>query len=169
MTIETPASQATDVALERERERVAKTRRFLNRLIWALAIVLAGTIAVLAGTLAESYRNARREAAIFASISAAAFRDGFCDRALRFAVAGLPPSKGSLPLSFQPRQLQGDLSFFASARDCYFRLALAGHTGFGEQRRVQPRWLSCRDRVLGRDGAGVGRQDRRRLDHIGGT
>ena len=128
MTIETPASQATDVALERERERVAKTRRFLNRLIWALAIVLAGTIAVLAGTLAESYRNARREAAIFASISAAAFRDGFCDRALRFAVAGLPPSTGSLPLSFQPRQLQGDLSFFASARDCYFRLALAGHT-----------------------------------------
>ena len=128
MTTETPASQAVDEGLARELARVANTRRLLKRSIWALAVVFAGTMAILAGTVAESHRNARREAAIFASISAAAFRDGFCDRALRFAVAGLPPRRGGLPLSFQPRQLQGDLSFFASARNCYFRLALAGHT-----------------------------------------
>ena len=64
MTTETPAREANEMALERERAHVEKTRRFLNRLIWALAVVFVGTMAVLAGTLAESYRNARREAAI---------------------------------------------------------------------------------------------------------
>ena len=62
MTTETPASEAAEVALERERARVEQTRRFLNRSIWTLAVVFVGTIAVLAGTMLESYRNAQREA-----------------------------------------------------------------------------------------------------------
>jgi hypothetical protein len=128
MTHGPPPREANEVALERERAHVEKTRRFLNRLIWVLAVAFVGMAAVLVGTMLDSYRTAQREAGIFASVSAAAFEQGFCDRALRLAVAGLPPDAGRSPLSFQPRQLQGDLSFFASAHDCFFRLALAGHT-----------------------------------------
>ncbi len=113
MTHGPPPREANEVALERERAHVEKTRRFLNRLIWVLAVAFVGMAAVLVGTMLNSYRTAQREAGIFASVSAAAFGQGFCDRALRLAVAGLPPDAGRSPLSFQPRQLQGDLSFFA--------------------------------------------------------
>jgi len=92
MTIETPGREANEIALERERAHVEKTRKSLNRLIWALAVVFVAAIAAIGGTLTESYRTAQRESGIFASVSAAAFGHGFCDRALRLAVAGLPPA-----------------------------------------------------------------------------
>ncbi len=93
MTTETPAREANEVALDRERAGVEKTKRLLNRLLWVLAavfvalVVLGGAAAVLVGTAVESYRTAEREAGIFASVGAAAFEQGFCDRALRLAVA----------------------------------------------------------------------------------
>ena len=96
MTHGPPPREANEVALERERAHVEKTRRFLNRLIWVLAAAFVGMAAVLAGTMLNSYRTAQREAAIFASVSAAAFGQGFCDRALRLAVAGLPPDRRPL-------------------------------------------------------------------------
>ena len=76
-----------------------------------------------------AYRTSQREARVFASVSAIAFGQGFCDRALRLAVAGLPPDEGAFPLSFRSRQLQSQLSFFGTARECHFRLALVGHVG----------------------------------------
>ena len=48
---------------------------------------------------------------MFASLSASAFAQRFCDRALRLAVAGLPPGEGASPLSFWSRELQGELAF----------------------------------------------------------
>jgi WD40 repeat protein len=65
----------------------------------------------------------------FRRLSEIAFAQGFCDRALRLAVAGLPPNDGASPLSFRSPLLQGELSAFGSDRECYFQLALTGHTG----------------------------------------
>src|SRR6516164_1598021 len=127
MSTDKPAPDAAAAAAV-ERERIERARRILTRLICAVAVVFAATLAALAGTLVASQRSAQREAGIFASISAAAYRQGLCDRALRLAVAGLPPGAGGWLLSFQSRELQDDLSFIASAHDCYFRLGLAGHT-----------------------------------------
>jgi WD40 repeat protein len=93
----------------------------------AAGFIAAG--AALRGAAWESYRTSQREARIFASLSADAFKQGFCDRALRFAVVGLPPLDGAFPLSFRSPVLQGELSLFGSMHDCHFQLALAGHTG----------------------------------------
>jgi hypothetical protein len=49
------------------------------------------TIAALVEVVWLSHRTSQREAAIFASLSQTAFAQGFCDRALRLAVAGLAP------------------------------------------------------------------------------
>src|ERR1700689_1731610 len=96
----------------------------LRRVGWAFVAGLLLALAALGGALWESYRTSQREAGIFASLAATAFEQGFCDRALRLAVAGLPPGRGASPLAFRSPQLQGALAFFASARDCHFQLAL---------------------------------------------
>src|SRR5690348_2120584 len=94
---------------------------------WLLAAVVV--VAALGETIWLSYQTSEREAAIFANLSETAFAQGFCDRALRLVIAGLPANKGAFPLSFRSPVLQGDLSLFASSRDCYFQLALTGHSG----------------------------------------
>ena len=108
---------------------VEKTRRIQKRASWALAAAFVGVMVILGSTVWGAYRTSQREASVFASVSAIAFGQGFCDRALRLAVAGLPPDEGAFPLSFRSRQLQSQLSFLGTARDCHFRLALAGHMG----------------------------------------
>src|SRR5262249_22521394 len=89
-----------------------------------LAVGFLAAVAALGSAMRESYRTSQREAAIFASIGATAFAQGYCDRALRLTVAGLPPGAGASALWFRSPELQGDLALFASAHDCYFRLAL---------------------------------------------
>src|SRR6476659_9511585 len=101
------------------------------------AVAFASAVVAFAATLIESRRSAEREARVFGSAGAAAFREGACDRALRLLVAGLP-REGALPFSFQSRPLQNDLSFFGSARDCTFRLALTGHTGLVSSASFSP-------------------------------
>ena len=127
MTTETMERETKEGAFTRERLRLEHTRKFLKKVSWALAIGFVVVIAALGIIRVESYRISQREAGVFASVSAAAFELGFCDRALRLSVAGLPPAKGSSPVLFRSPQLQGELSFFGSAHSCYFRLALAGH------------------------------------------
>jgi WD40 repeat protein len=102
----------------------------MNAILKKTILVLGSiaTIAALVEVVWLSHRTSQREAAIFASLIQTAFAQGFCDRALRLAVAGLAPSEGASPLSVRWPVLQGDLSLFASGRGCYFQLALAGHT-----------------------------------------
>ena len=92
-------------------------------------VIFVAGIAALSLATWQSYQTSEREAAIFASLSASAFAQPFCDSALRLVVAGLPPSEGASPTTFRSRQLQGELAYFASASDCKFRAALVGHTG----------------------------------------
>jgi hypothetical protein len=94
----------------------------------AVAAIVAAVMVGLGRSVWESYQTSQREAAIFASLSATAFEQGFCDRALRLAIAGLPQSVGASPISFRSPQLEGDLSFFGSQHNCYFQSALAGHS-----------------------------------------
>src|SRR5215469_8890365 len=100
--------------------------RISKGLLLAAAVIAAAGAS--AAALWQSYETSRREAAIFASLSATAFEQGFCDRALRLAMAGLPPTSGTLGPAFRSPQLLGELAFFASSHDCYFQVALAGHT-----------------------------------------
>ena len=106
-----------------------KSRRIQRITRWALAAISVTGVAALSLATWQSYQTSKREAAIFASLGASAFAQGYCDRALRLVVAGLPPGEGAFPPSFWSPQLQGELSFFASSTNCKFRAALVGHTG----------------------------------------
>jgi WD40 repeat protein len=120
--------QREDTERSAEQMRLARERRNLRRVRWALTAFFVVVMAALSGALWQSYQTSKREAAVFASTSASASEQGFCDRALRLAVAGLPPSQGSSPLTFRSDELEGDLSGFASANNCWFKLALSKHT-----------------------------------------
>ena len=58
-----------------------KIKRLPKSTILALGVGFIVVAAALAGAARESYRTSQREAQIFASLSADAFRQGFCDRA----------------------------------------------------------------------------------------
>ena len=81
------------------------------------------------GALWQAYETSKREAAVFASEAQSAFSDGYCDRAMRFALAGLPPTRGAFPLAYFSGELDRDLLQYPSAYDCPIRLALTGHQG----------------------------------------
>jgi hypothetical protein len=83
-------------------------QRLSKSTILGLAAGFIAVGAALSGAAWESYRTSQREASIFASLSADAFKQGFCDRALRLAVAGLPPLNGAFPRSFRSPVLQGE-------------------------------------------------------------
>ena len=119
-----------DAERRAERVRLARERRNLRRVRWALTAFFVVVMAALGGALWQSYQASKREAAVFASSSAIASNQGFCDRALRMAVAGLPPSQGSSSLTFRSVELEDGLVRYASAKECPFRLALLGHTDF---------------------------------------
>jgi TIR domain len=102
---ETAEREAKEAALAREQAEVARTRRFQRRAGWALAGVFVAVIAILGGALWESYATSKREAAVLASAGAMVSGQGFCDRALRIAVAGLPAGKGASPVTYRSREL----------------------------------------------------------------
>jgi WD40 repeat protein len=110
-----------------EQLRLARERKNLRRVRWALAAFFVVVMAALGGALWQSYQTSKREAAVFASEAEAAFRAGLCDRALRMAMAALPPAKGGAILTFRSIELENALSRYASAPECPFRLALTGH------------------------------------------
>jgi WD40 repeat protein len=110
-----------------EQRRLARERRNLRLARWALAALFLGVMAALGATLWQSYRTSRSEAAVFASAGATASQQGFCDRSLRFAIAGLPSDSGAFPIAYTSPELQGDLSLFLSALSCRFRAVLGGH------------------------------------------
>jgi hypothetical protein len=132
------SEEGREEALAEGTVHVGKTRRLSKGTILVVAAGFIAAGAALSGAAWESYRTSQREARIFAGLSADAFKQGFCDRALRLAVAGLPPLDGAFPLSFRSPVLQGELSSFGSMQDCYFQLALAGHTGLVNSAAFSP-------------------------------
>jgi WD40 repeat protein len=116
-----------DAVRRAEELRIARERRNLQRVRWALIAFFVAVMAALGGALRQSYETSRREAAVFASEAESAFHSGLCDRALRMAEAALPPAKGASPLTYRSVKLENDLSEFASSPQCPFRLAFAGH------------------------------------------
>ena len=112
--------------LERERQQVIRMQRTQRRLTWAL---IAAGLLVLLGLLAVSrtaIETSRREAVVFARESLAQFERGYCDRAIRLAVAGLPPPGGAL---FKPQSRELGAALLRYAANCPLQHQISGHGG----------------------------------------
>jgi hypothetical protein len=101
-----------------EQQAKARAQQRAARLIWAVASLV---LVMLAGTLWEVHTTAQREARVFTSVAQAVFSNGYCDRALRLTVAGLPPP-GATVLSPFSAELDAALSRYSSA--CFLKLVL---------------------------------------------
>ena len=101
MDTEIPKRTSDEAAVARASLPVAKTTRTQTAVIVVAAVMFAAALVALASAIVVSRQAAEREARVFGSTSAAAFREGACDRALRLVVAGLP-GEGALPSSFSP-------------------------------------------------------------------
>ena len=129
MTTETPASQATDVALARELARVAKTRRLLKRSIWALAVVFVGTMAVLAGTLAEVLPERTARSGNIRQHQRRRLPRWFLRSRLALCRGGPPAPQGQPATIVSAATAAGRLVVSLPRRGTVtFWLALAGHT-----------------------------------------
>jgi WD40 repeat protein len=120
------APEPTDLHREfiRESRQAAIARR--RYLVGGLAFL---AIAGLVLRAVQLRATSGREAEVFLSQAEAMFETGYCDQALRLAIAGLPPLKGASWLNFRSRELEDALSRYASSNKCPFRAVLAGHQG----------------------------------------
>ena len=92
--------------LRQEQERRAKfQRRFGQALLGLLALVVTGALA----TAWSIRQTSVREGQVFASLADQAFYNRHYDRALRYAVAGMPP-KGASPLNVLTNEVEDALS-----------------------------------------------------------
>ncbi len=122
------ACQAREAAeRQAEQDRLVRERRNLRRVRWALVAFALAVSAMLGSVLWGTYRNGQREAVIFESDSASASKQSLCDRALRLAVAGLPPQRGAFFLNFRLGELQNALASEASGTLCPFRMAFSDY------------------------------------------
>ena len=113
---------------KRDYQRRQEARK--NQLVRLAAVgVLAVGMLLAFFALWQSYETSKREAAALGRESWVAFQEGFCDRALRMVVAGLPPNKGALSwlTAFRSSDLDERMSFYANAPSCHFKLGLPGH------------------------------------------
>ena len=127
-----------DAERSAERVRLTRERQNLRRVRWALAAFFVAVMAALGGALWQSYQASKRDAAVFESASAPAFKRDYCDRALRMTVAGLPPSQGIHHLLFTPANWRMISRAMRPPRKCPFRLALSGHTGLVNNAAFSP-------------------------------
>ena len=105
---------------------------------WALAAGFVAVIVILGSAVWESYRTSQREAGVFASLSATAFAQGFCDRALRLAIAGLPPARALLPYYFVRHSCRASCRSLRPRMIVIFDLVLAGHMGLVNSAAFSP-------------------------------
>jgi hypothetical protein len=89
---------AEQARAEREREQLARTRRFQKRSAWALTAVAALVLAALAAALWQTRETAKREAIVLTSLAHRAIADQRYETAMRTALQGLP-MQGGLPLA----------------------------------------------------------------------
>jgi WD40 repeat protein len=120
---QTEREKALNAAEEANRQR----RRFQRRAAWALAGTAVVLTAMLAGALWQSHATAEREAQLFASKAEEALLQGYCDRAMRFAVAGLPPPGST---QFAPWSADTENVLARAAWPCRFQAQLKGHRDF---------------------------------------
>src|SRR5258707_4525370 len=78
-----PILQHGSASLTIRQAQVEKTIRLRRLARGALAVISVTGVVALSLATWLSYQTSKREAAIFASLSASAFAHGYCDRALR--------------------------------------------------------------------------------------
>jgi WD40 repeat protein len=113
------AREAALASAANEQQARARAQQRAARLFFAVASLV---LLLFAGTLWQVHATAQREARVFTSVAEAAFSNGYCDRALRLAVAGLPPP-GATILSPFSTELDAALSRYSSA--CLLELVLS--------------------------------------------
>jgi WD40 repeat protein len=100
------ASEEAELArVETERQQIEKTRRYQR---WAFRGLLVVGVFVALGAVFTSYayfRSSQREGRVMTSKARGALEQGKLALALRYAVAGLPPS-GALPLDYWSADLE---------------------------------------------------------------
>ena len=151
-TFITESRRAEQQRARLEREQVARTRRFQKRSAWALAAVAGLMVAGVVATAWQYHATSLRESNVLASIADKAFQDGYCDRALRYAVAGLPP-RGATPLVARNADLELALLRYASACRLEFAVSspemLLKNRGIGKANQFDV--MSHRTRGIGVD------------------
>ncbi|UVK55357.1 TIR domain-containing protein [Mesorhizobium sp. AR02] len=110
-----------------EKQQVDKTRRFQRRASWALGAVILLVAAAILATLQQSRSTFQRESNVFLQLSSDAANNRFYDRALRYAVAGLPPQKGAWSL-LMPWSSKLEAQITSSALQSQLESQLVGHT-----------------------------------------
>ena len=120
--------RASQARAAEEKQQVEKVRRFQRRAGWALSVVGLLVVAMLFAVVMESRSTFQREAHVFAQLATDASRDGFYDRALRYAIAGLPPRKGEWsPITPWSKQLEAN--FVSSLELSQLVVQFSGHQG----------------------------------------
>src|SRR5262245_44890554 len=125
--------QAEIARLAREREqleriaaaqqaRAASQRRAARR----LAIVALLLLAMLVNVLWQQHDTTVRESRVFTSLAGIALREEQFDRALRYAVQGVPP-RGAIDRTAMSAELEAKLA--GGGLSSRLRLVLKGHSG----------------------------------------
>jgi WD40 repeat protein len=115
------AQKQEAAALARAADEQQARARAQQRAARLFAAIAALVLLTFAGALWQVYATAQREVRVFTSVAEAAFSNGYCDRALRLAIAGLP-APGATILSPLSAELDAALSRYSS--ECLLQLAL---------------------------------------------
>jgi len=83
--------------LEEQRRQLDRTRLLQRRSAWALSLIALLVVAAVVVAAISARSTFKREATVFANISADSIQDGQPDKALRLALSGLPDREGALP------------------------------------------------------------------------
>jgi WD40 repeat protein/energy-coupling factor transporter ATP-binding protein EcfA2 len=150
-----------------EAEQNARAR-FQRRSAWALAAVALLALAGLVGVVWQSRFTFEREARVFASLAADAIHQEQYDRAVRYAVAGLPPA-GALPIAPWSDELEARLAGAAHAIRLGPVLKVAGSKILGAAFSPNGAWVvtGAHDGIARIWNADTGAQIRRLEGHQG--
>ena len=102
--------------IKKERDQLARTRRFQRRSAWALSGIAVAVLAGLVAAILETRDTQRREAILLTSLAQKAYLNNRYDKAIRIALQGLP-SRGAMPwsLGWEEPTVRGLEAYLANA------------------------------------------------------
>jgi WD40 repeat protein len=116
------ASRASQAALLRaEREQIANTRKFQKRATWGLASLAVVVFVGMSVAIVQSRKVDFREGEVMTSLAEKAMDNRLYDRAMRIALAGLPP-RGSLSFAYWSQDAESKLAEAALLSRLVFQL-----------------------------------------------
>ena len=108
-----------------EAERIEREKKSIRRTRWLQRVASALLVVIMMAAAWLSYTAAKRESQLFASKANDAFEQGYCDRAVRYAVAGLPLRAALSVAIWSP---DAEIALKKAALDCRLVQVLTGHS-----------------------------------------